>query len=134
MKLRRRLTPAQEMEITPLIDVVFLLLIFFMLTSRLVAPTGLRVRIPQVSQPTTLQDVSVTVTIASDDRIFIDGTEVTPEELKQRLKLCAQRKTKVAIRGDSRSSLGRMIQVYDICQQTGVDLTGIYAQRRVHPR
>ncbi len=83
LKSRHKVDPSFNMS--SMTDVVFLLLIFFMLTSSFITPSALPVSLPSsTTSPITLQKVVLTVT--ADKRYFVDEKEVSFSELKQALK------------------------------------------------
>ena len=77
----------EELNLTPLIDCVFLLLIFFMVTTVFIHAKGLDVDLPAESQATEQQDKkNVNIHIDAQGRIQIGGEDVVPAALVERLK------------------------------------------------
>jgi biopolymer transport protein ExbD len=116
---------AAVVDITALVDVVFQLLIFFLLTSSYInqppSPTAPQVPVdlPESSLEATDQRVD-DVTVAVDDQgeIFFDGTRVSVEELGVRLARAASKNpnTVVLIRGDQRVPYGRIAEVMTVAR------------------
>jgi biopolymer transport protein ExbD len=74
-----------EPDLTPLVDCVFLLLVFFMVTTVFLHTKGLDVDMPSDSQSTEEKKKDVNVVISDDGRIQIKGLQVQPEELQTKL-------------------------------------------------
>lgn len=113
-------------DITALVDVVFQLLIFFLLTSSYVAQTQpnqdsakVPVELPESSLEATSQDVeNLKISINSDGEVFLEENRVTIEELGIELLRAAEKnpKTIVLIRGDETVPYGRIAQVMAIAR------------------
>ena len=117
MKLERG-----TLDVTPLIDVVFLLLIFFMLTSSFLMQPSIRVKLPRVHVGSPVEVEKLEITIDDSDRIYVGKRPVTIEELSVVVNDWANRKTNlpVLIRGDEDASLGCVVRVWDICKAAGI--------------
>lgn len=83
LKPRNKVSPAFNMS--SLTDIIFLLLIFFMLTSTLVSPNALKLLLPS-SNSQTLAKQTVSVSITKDLKYYLDKERVTLGELKENLK------------------------------------------------
>ena len=116
---RRKVGSLRKIDITPLVDVVFLLLIFFMLTSNYVLQAGIRVDLPSASDVFSVPPVRVEVYITKNDRLFFQGKERPPEELFSLLKKAKAENDTVLIFADLDSRHGRVVQVEDLCRRAG---------------
>ncbi|HDM37751.1 MAG TPA: biopolymer transporter ExbD, partial [Candidatus Omnitrophica bacterium] len=76
----------KTMELTPLIDVVFLLLIFFMLTSSFISQPGIKINLPKALTGQLLQQDTLVLTITEDNRIYFNNKRILFKELKDKLK------------------------------------------------
>ena len=82
LRLRPRRRPALELGMTPLIDIVFLLLIFFMLTSQFVVQEGIQVDLPVTERSHALPAAEVNrITVRSDDVLVFEGRSMTLREM-----------------------------------------------------
>ena len=100
-------------------DIVFLLVIFFTLTSSFVEiPNALSVTLPQSSQAGSVNSAYAVVTITDGGKLLIGQDEVPVSKLADRLKL-EIKKDRLAIRGDRRASLGLVVSVWDAARQAG---------------
>jgi biopolymer transport protein ExbD len=112
------------LELTPLIDVVFLLLIFFMVSTTFVnEPSALDVDLPMSSSARMIleaEDVGITMT--EDGRVFVDGEAVTMEELRTELRQLARKspRIQVVLRGDKGLEYQRLIDVMSIAHEMGL--------------
>jgi biopolymer transport protein ExbD len=122
----KRSSVASTLSLTPLIDVVFLLLIFFLVTSEfeeeerrldIVLPTATSA-VPMTNKPR-----EIIVDISSDGKMYLHG-QVTPLDELQRLMSLAVSKNptnqSVVIRADHRASFQPVVSVMDLCNQTGI--------------
>jgi len=122
VKLERAL---RTLDIAPLIDVVFLLLIFFMLTSSFIFQPGIRVNLPRAITSDMLSEENAIITITAENLIYYNQKLVTLKELSSILKKVASARLPVLIRADKKTSLGRIVVVWDICRQEGVSQVNI---------
>ncbi len=121
----------RPIDIAPLVDVVFLLLIFFILTSSFVINSGIQVEIPKAVTSQLINPQEEEVVINGEDVIFYKGKVISLNELKQVLKkhLKARPDIEVVIKADRLSSLGRTVAVWDICRQLGIKKVNIAARQ-----
>jgi biopolymer transport protein ExbD len=117
LKLERTL---RTIDIAPLIDVVFLLLIFFMLTSSFIFQPGIKVNLPRAITSEMLSEDSAIINITSENLIYYRQKLVTSRELNSVLKEIASVRLPVLIKSDRRASMGRIVEVWDMCRQEGV--------------
>jgi biopolymer transport protein ExbD len=121
MKFKRKVQLEKgSLDIAPLIDVVFLLLIFFMLTSSYIFQPGIRVDLPRAVTSEVLHRELLIVTVTSSNTIYINERPTEWDELVSRLTLAAADEQPVLIRADKNASLGKIIEVWDICRQVDI--------------
>ncbi|UCH12847.1 MAG: biopolymer transporter ExbD [Candidatus Omnitrophota bacterium] len=114
-----------SIDFAPLIDVVFLLLIFFMLTSSFIFQPGIKVNLPRAITSEALSEKNIIITITAENLIYMDGKLVTINELSSRLKNIAGFKRSILIKADEKASLGRVVKIWDICRQEGISKVNI---------
>ncbi len=118
----------QAPNLTPLIDIVFLLLVFFMLTAHFVKDEGLPIELPEAISAISIENEKpLEVVITEAGLITIDGQQMSAEAVIVHLSsLLAERDEKrVVIRGDAAVKLGDSVKVIDAARQagaTGVDI------------
>jgi biopolymer transport protein ExbD len=103
----------------PLIDVVFQQLIFFMLTSSFVFQPGIKVNLPKAVTSEIAQEESIVVTITAENVIYLGDRVSTPKELETKLKGLPSGKS-LLIKADRKASLGRVVEVWDMCRTAGI--------------
>jgi len=87
MKFERKISAKPSVDLTPMLDVVFLLLIFFMVSTRFESVREVPIALPQVGAGTTAQKITnQRVQIQADGGLFLDGSEVKEAELEGRLR------------------------------------------------
>lgn len=121
MKFKRRTELEKgKLDIVPLIDVIFLLLIFFMLTSSFIFQPGIKVNLPKAITSEVLHKNSLIIVITKDDSIFLDERAITTDELTTRLSIAAKEDRPLLIKADRGASLGKVVEVWDLCREEGV--------------
>ena len=117
---------SRTIDIAPLIDVVFQLLIFFMLTASFIFQPGIKINLPKAVTSEVLHEQNVVVTVTSENLIYLDNKALTSAELSKRLsKDIVGSKRPVLIKADRRASLGRVVEVWDICRASGISQVNI---------
>lgn len=110
----------RQIDIAPLIDMIFQLLIFFMLTSSFVMQPGIKVNLPKAVTSEAVKLENIEIVVSSENVIYFSGKVVTGQELKNLLKQVARRKQGILIKSDRRASLGRVVEIWDMCRELGV--------------
>lgn len=111
-----------EINVTPLVDIMLVLLIIFMLTANLIAKQAIEVELPKAAQGSTPTPTTLAVTLTRDGQMFLNGQPVTPEQLRADVKaaLAKDPKTQAIIAGDKDVSHGRVVWVLDVIKSLGV--------------
>jgi len=114
-----------RVEMLPLIDIVFLLLVFFIYAMlSMVVHRGLRVELPAAATAQVSKDEYVSITITKDNAIFLDEDVVAVGELADRvldrIRANEAMDMPVFISGDSRSDLGVAIEILDLLREVNV--------------
>jgi biopolymer transport protein ExbD len=126
MKFKRRLKIEKGMiDLTPMVNVFFLLFIFFLFTSSFIFQPGIKVSLPKAVTSEVMQLDNVTIIVTKDDKIFLEDRQITTEELAGRLKILAKEKMGLLIKADSRAPLGRIVEIWDACRREGVSQINI---------
>ncbi len=116
-----------EIQMAPLIDMVFLLLIFFMLTTTLSEQTGIDIKKPTAISSRLLPRKNIIVTLSKKDEIYLDGKKLLWEEFKNELKnkIISSPESTVVIAGDIDSKLGLAVDVMDEAKKYGAQKLAI---------
>ncbi|AEH45848.1 Biopolymer transport protein ExbD/TolR [Thermodesulfatator indicus DSM 15286] len=122
-KKRRRQDENLEIPMTPIIDIVFLLLIYFLLTSQLVKQKILKVNLPKSETAIAAQqEETVTIGITKDGAFFLNGKQMDLPRLKEELKKLAVsggvKKVYVEADKDTRAQL--LIDAMDAARKAGL--------------
>lgn len=115
----------EQIDIAPLIDVIFLLLIFFMLSSSFVFQSGISVKLPKAVTSDIVKEENFIVTITSENVTYLNGEIVTLKELKQKLTRPGSQERPLLIKADRRASVGRIVDVWDLCRDLGIERINI---------
>ena len=123
IRFRKRSRSAPRINITPLIDVVLLLLIFIMLSSSFILQPGINVNLPesQINEvPTATKELIVTIT--PEKNFYLQGQPITiealPESLAEHVRDQGHHTLKIA--SDELVPIKLVVQVWDIAQQVGL--------------
>lgn len=121
--------PMSDINMTPLIDVMLVLLVIFMITAPLMV-SKIKVDLPKVQGTTAAQTpVFVSVSIDKDGRVFLDDQPSDLVKLAQRLQEAATRdsSTEVQLRADSGVPYGRVVEVMGLAHKAGLTRLGFVA-------
>jgi biopolymer transport protein ExbD len=110
----------KQIDIAPLIDIVFQLLIFFMLTSSFIMQPGIKVNLPKAVTSETVKAENIEIMVTSENVTYLNGKVITNTELKASLKQAAKRNQTILIKADRRASLGRVVEIWDMARDIGV--------------
>ena len=103
-----------RIEMIPLIDIVFLLLVFFIYAMlSMVVHRGFKVDLPQATTAEIDKEDYVSITVDKDNRILLNKEEVLIENLSEEVKTKIKKGVKVFINGDKEADLGVVINVLD---------------------
>ena len=128
MRFKRHLKMARGLEqinLAPLIDVIFLLMIFFMLSSSFAFQSGIHVKLPKAVTSDELQEDNLVLIISSENIVYWNDQVLTMEELKDKLTGFASFQRPILIKADRRASLGRIVDVWDLCRKLGIERINI---------
>ncbi len=123
MKFRRHMElehGLKQIDIAPLIDMVFQLLIFFMLTSSFVMQPGIKVNLPKAVTSESVKLENVEIIISSENVAYVNGRVMTNKEIKNLLRELSKRDRSVLIKADRRASLGIVVEIWDMARDLGI--------------
>ena len=122
-----------EINMTPLIDVMLVLLIIFMVSSSISLSSGLDIDLPKVGTKSDGKvDTAVIISLTSDDRILVGGVEYTLANLQEGIKQALKNEGTglVILEGDKSSRLGNAVDVIDLAKAAGATSFAIAADER----
>lgn len=125
MKFQNREPQPAGMQLAPMIDIVFLLLIFFIVTWQFSREeVDLRIAVPTSEEGADPQRVlgEIILNVRADGTVAVWGETKTRPQLKETLSAIAQqhKNQPVRVRGDATTPFQRIVEVIDTCQQSGI--------------
>jgi biopolymer transport protein ExbD len=115
---RRRVS----LDISPLLDVVFLLLIFFLVTTTFMPDASMDLELPESTTATQSEIAATVVTVGEDGGVQIDGDSVSMQELERTVAaLLPEERGKITVRADARVDYGVIVRIIDALRNAGVD-------------
>ncbi len=129
-RTRRRHRPVAEINVTPLVDVMLVLLIIFMVAAPLLT-VGVPVDLPKTAAATINdQDEPLVISIDKEGKLFLQDTEVPLESLVPRLNAITNNKpdTRVYVRGDRAIDYGRIMEVMGTVSSAGFTKVALIAE------
>ena len=122
--------PMSEINVTPLVDVMLVLVVIFILTAPLLA-SSIRLQLPRAegTQPGATAR-AVTVALDAAGQLYVDDAPVEAAALDQRLREIAARApdTELQLRADESVPYGRVVQIMGVAQAAGLQRIGFVAQ------
>jgi len=127
---RRSNRSTLELNMAPLIDMVFILLIFFLVTTSFVKETGVDVNRPTASTAVSKDKASILIAIDQNDRIFMDHREIDARAVRANVEraLAENPDSAVVVVADKTSTAGAAIVVMDGCRMAGVKNVSLAAR------
>ena len=129
---RRRRAPMSEINVTPFVDVMLVLLVIFMITAPLLT-VGVEVDLPETeSPPIPGDDEPLSVTIAADGTVYLQETEVQVGDLIPKLRAITERRpdVRIFIRGDRDIAYGQVMEVMGALNGAGFNNVALVTERR----
>ena len=122
---------AADVNVAPLLDMVFILLIFFVITTNFTRQTGLDVRKPSAQSAVYQGAKTILIGISPEGSIHIHGKQVGLDALAQILsnEMRKQADASVVIVADKSANIGRAVEVMDLCLLTGIKKVSVAADK-----
>lgn len=110
-----------EINITPLTDVMLVLLIIFMITTPLIMQSGIKINIPKSSSEDTIEPERIIITLSKDNYIYLNDAKVDIENLSNSLKKFIENDHNkiIIINADKDISHGFVVEILDIAKKSG---------------
>ncbi len=132
---RRSLNVTSDINVTPMVDVMLVLLIIFMVITPMLQK-GVSVDLAKTDNPVQMPDAdkedALLVAVMRDGSIFFGADKVTPEVLTDKVKdrLANRTDKRVFIKADARAKYGAVVEVVDNVRSAGVDELGLLTEQR----
>lgn len=133
MKLQAENEPYDEINITPMLDLAYVLLIIFIIMTT-ASVQGIKVDLPKASSaPSLAKPKTKAITITADGKIFLDTYPVTMSELETRMRAFAAQipDLPVVIKGDAKVQYEKVIEVMDMLGRLDITHLGLVTQKLV---
>ena len=124
---RRAMT---DINVTPLVDVMLVLLIIFMVTAPLIQ-SGVKVDLPRASaQQMEHQEEKLVLTITRDRRLFLGNSEIPPADLEKKLSSNAriQKEKELYLHADRSLPYGQVVEIMAVARRAGVESLGMITE------
>ena len=124
-----------DINVTPMVDVMLVLLIIFMVITPMLQK-GVSVDLAKVNNPESMPDAdkedALVVAIMRDGKIFFGNDQTPPDQLTQKVKdrLASRVDKRIFIRADARAKFGSVVSVVDNVRAAGVDQLGLLTDQR----
>ena len=131
MQLVRRSDEGSEVNLTPMLDVTFILLIFFVVTASFVKEAGVEVRRPQAATAEDNARSNILIAITADGQIWVDKREIDPRAVRANIErlLADNPRGSVIIQADKDSRNEVLVRVMDAAREAGVTDVALAATR-----
>jgi biopolymer transport protein ExbD len=118
-------------NVTPLVDVVLVLLIIFMVTATYIVRAAIEVELPRAAHGGEATGTLLTVVLARDGAVYLDGVRRTDEELVARARAAVEgdAETRAVISADKGALHGAVVHVIDLVKDAGVTRFAIHIER-----
>ncbi|MDN3526117.1 biopolymer transporter ExbD [Halomonas sabkhae] len=131
--MRRRrfasMEESSEVNLTPMLDVVFIMLIFFIVTTSFIKESGVEIERPESSAASPRPDVQVLVAITPEGAVWVDGEPVDIHRVGPTVADMVSDEGSVVIQADRNATTGVLIEVMDRLREADVDQVAVAAQR-----
>ncbi len=131
MRYRNRESESQDIDMSPLIDMVFILLIFFMVSASFVKDMDLEINRPKASSSTPSSSKAIRVFIDNGGNTYLDGQPVRSWVIQSRLRELLSRSSSstVLLVTDEQVPASRLIEVVDQCRLAGAADVGVVTEQ-----
>ncbi len=121
MEFEGRARIHSHLDIAPLIDIVFLLLVFFMLTSTFLVPEAIELELPEASSSNVAEITPITVALKRSGEISLNGKPVALEQLRAAIEplLKQDKEAPITLKSDAHSEVQQLLAVMDEIRSAG---------------
>jgi biopolymer transport protein ExbD len=120
-----------SINIAPLVDVVFLLVIFFAVSTTFLETSGLELTLPTSSSSAENAPREVTIALTKDSGLSLDGEQMSEDRLREELRtrLAEKEKKLVVLRADTQTPHGNVVRIMDLAREAGATALTVAARR-----
>ncbi len=127
---RQRKEVASEVDLTPMLDVVFIMLIFFIVTASFVKESGIDITRPPAATATRKERGNILIAITANDQVWMDRRQIDPRALRANIERMHAENPQgsVVIQADTKSTNGLLVKVMDAARLSGVKSVALAAE------
>lgn len=116
-----------EIDMTPMLDIVFIMLIFFIVTTVFVKEAGVDVNKPNATQSIMPKNANIFIAVTADEKVWIDKREVDIDSVRANLErlMAEQPSDVIIIQADKEAEHGVVVEVMDQIKSAGIDRISI---------
>ena len=120
----------EEINITPMLDVVFILLIFFIVTANFIKEPGLEINRPDSDTAEIQENAAILIAVGANDEVYMDGRRIDVRQVKANVvKMLADNpQGSVVIQADERAVADTIIKVMDGAREAGVNAISLASE------
>ena len=123
---------AQAIDLTPMLDVVFIMLIFFIDTATFIKEAGIEVNRPEATTADEKKRASILIAVSNNNEIWIDKNRVDPRGVRQAIErlLAENPKGTVVIQSDSEASIELLVDITTAAREAGVNDVAVSTEKK----
>ena len=119
-----------QIDMTPMLDIVFIMLIFFIVTTVFVKEAGIEVNKPDANQAVLHKNANIFIAVTEDGNVWLDKREVAPDSVRANIErlLTEQPTDYVIIQADVKAKHGLVVEIMDQVKAAGVNRVSVAAR------
>ncbi|WP_188149537.1 ExbD/TolR family protein [Teredinibacter waterburyi] len=119
-------------DLTPMLDVVFIMLIFFIVTASFIKEPGIQVNRPDATTAALKKNANILVAVNADNKVWINKNEIDPRQIKNQIQLLLAENPKgaVVIQADNKSNIKTLTEVAQAAREAGVADVSVSAEKK----
>jgi biopolymer transport protein ExbD len=127
---RNRNKPESEVNLTPMLDVVFIMLIFFIVTASFVKEAGIEITRPGAATATRNEKGNILIAITNNNQVWMDRRQIDPKALRANIERMRAENPNgaVIIQADEKSENGLLVKVMDAAKLAGIKSISLAAE------
>jgi biopolymer transport protein ExbD len=127
---RNRNKPESEVNLTPMLDVVFIMLIFFIVTASFVKEAGIEITRPSAATATRNEKGNILIAITNNNQVWMDRRQIDPKALRANIERMRAENPNgaVIIQADEKSENGLLVKVMDAAKLAGIKSISLAAE------
>lgn len=115
----------KQIHITPLVNIMFLLLMFLMFATGFLMQPGIKVNLPKLVTSEVVQYENIEIIVTQENVVYLNGKTISLKELRAFFKQISRRNDTLLIKADKRTSLGKVIEIWEAARSAGLSSVNI---------